>query len=184
MTPDNDDKGHGAALKLVSKHVCPECGVPVERTRVAGTPQVFCSKAHKTAHANRCAQRGKALVKMAMGWRVDRGTGAVAKFCFQEMTAMLDRWAAEDRDARRMRGPDYAALVCDFDPRNPNWSRTYADREQMTVKRRKAARVLTCSKGYQGCDGTVTGEAEGWILNPPTCPNCREDNVIERRAAE
>lgn len=119
-----------ASVKRAAKlPACPECGQPFTPLGRGRTARVFCADRCKQAHANRCAARGKALVKVAMGWRVDRGTTPIAKHCFQEMTQMLDAWAAEDHAAGRMRAPDYARLVTDFNESNPAWSSRFFDRQ-------------------------------------------------------
>lgn len=163
------------------KPLCPECGQPVTSAG-KGRARVFCSEAHKQAHANRCAARGKALIKAAMAWRVNRGSGDVAKFAMAEMCAMLDRFAEEDRLAGRMRADDYFAHVTDFQFQNPIWSGKYMDR--MNAGARKRATMVTCTRGFQGCEGTAPAGTEGWQASPATCPNCRDDNALVARAAE
>lgn len=167
------------ARSTSKKPLCPECGGPVVQQERKRRPRVFCCDAHSDAYANRCAARGKALIKAAMAWRVNRGSGDVAKFAMAEMCAMLDRFAEEDRLAGRMRADDYFAHVSDFQFKNPAWSGKYTDR--MNGAARKRAAMVACTRGYQGCEGTASVDAEGWQKSPPVCPNCRDDNALERR---
>lgn len=105
---------------------CPECGSALPDTKSRGKKRVFCSDGCKTVHNNRMAARGKALAKVAMGWRQQRGAGDLGKFLFGEMTTMLDQWNSEDYQSGRMRADHYAALVCDWSPTQPPI--TYRDR--------------------------------------------------------
>lgn len=107
---------------------CPECGGEFTASGKQGKARVFCCPEHKQAHANRMTVRGKQLAKIALGWRQTRGSGDLGKFLFGEMTTMLDDWNAQDLEAGRMKAGDYAALVCEFDARNPSWSSRYFDR--------------------------------------------------------
>jgi hypothetical protein len=125
----------------VKTSICPECGKSFEQTGGRGKPRVFCSDDHKAAHASRMTVRGKQLAKIALGWRLARGSGDLGKFLFAEMTTMLDDWNSEDKAAGRMRADDYAALVCDFNSTNPQWSRRYFDRQP--TKKQVAARKAT-----------------------------------------
>lgn len=112
----------------MTTRTCPECGQQFETQSKRGKPQVFCTEAHRQAHANRMTVRGKQLTKIALGWRLSRGSGELGKFLFNEMTSMLDEWNSEDKAAGRMRADDYAALVSEFNPSNPMWSKRYFDR--------------------------------------------------------
>lgn len=89
------------------RHICPECGQPFQRK---GNRQVFCSPEHKQAFANRITTRGKTLVPLAMAHRIRRGGSDHAKRARGDMTAMLDKWAAEDFAAGRMSMEDYEFL--------------------------------------------------------------------------
>lgn len=115
--------------KTMKSRICPECGDTFEVSSLS--KQVFCCAAHKQAHANRCTVRGKALVRIAQGWRYSRGSGDIGKFLFAEMTAMLDQWNSEDleRTDRKINATDYAASVVQFNSLNPQWSLKYADRQ-------------------------------------------------------
>lgn len=123
---------------------CPECGSTFEVTSNRGKPKLFCTDAHKQAHGNRMAVRGKQLTKIALGWRKARGSGDIGKFLFAEMNEMLDTWNAEDVAAKRMDATDYAALVVEFNPTNPQWSRRYFDRQptKKQIEDRKAPKPV------------------------------------------
>ncbi len=87
-----------------AKRICPECNQPFA---TQNRKRLFCSDAHKLAFHNRCAARGKVLIPLAMAWRTKRGGGGTAKKALAEMCRLLDRYAAEDREAGRMRAVDY-----------------------------------------------------------------------------
>lgn len=88
---------------------------PVERTcaecnqsfQAANPKRLFCCPEHKLAFHNRCAARGKVLIPLAMAWRGKRGAAGLPSSAFKEMCRMLDRFAAEDREAGRMRMDTY-----------------------------------------------------------------------------
>lgn len=108
---------------------CPECMVEFDARVGSRRPKVFCSQQHKADHANRRMVRGKALAAIAMGWRHKRGQGPLGSFLYSEMNQMLDLWNSEDHAAGRMNASEYAALVVDFNPTNPEWSLRYNDRK-------------------------------------------------------
>ena len=156
--------------------VCAECGgeLPAKKLN-RGKPRMFCSDACKQAHGNRMASRGKTLTKVALGWRLARGSGDMGPILFAEMTKMLDTWNEEDRMMGRMRGDDYARFMFDDMP-----TTNYMDRQ--------AAR-LHCSEGHQGCErhspttaGVNLNTAKkmardaGWIVNGnyACCANCKD----------
>lgn len=87
-----------------TQRVCAECNQPFE---TQNRKQLFCSHAHKLTFHNRCTARGKVLIPLAMAWRTKRGSGATAKKALSEMCRLLDSFAAEDREAGRMRMADY-----------------------------------------------------------------------------
>lgn len=107
--------------------ICPECGTVFEPARQRGKPQVFCSTAHKEAHAMRRAVRGKKLVALAQAWRKTRNVTKAspnydfATFLFREVTSLIDDWNAEDAEAGRMDPVEYAKLVTKFETVNPNY---------------------------------------------------------------
>jgi hypothetical protein len=152
---------------------CPECGSIVPQPS-RGRARTFCDNNDvcKQAHANRRAVRGKALVSLAMAWRVDRGSGGTAKAAFSQMCEMLDAWNAEDREANRPRADLYADMLLDMG--------NFRDRRTSHVQ---------CTRRFQGClkrskRGGVDPSyarshacAEGWSVEPgkETCPNCLDD---------
>ena len=83
---------------------CAECNQPFE---AQNRKKLFCSAAHKLAFHNRCMARGKVLIPLAMAWRTKRGSGGTAKKALAEMCRVLDSFAADDREAGRMRMADY-----------------------------------------------------------------------------
>ena len=161
---------------------CPECGVELPPHTGRGKRRVFCCDEHKQAHANRRTVRGKALAAVAMGWRKTRGSGELGKYLFSEMTLMLDQWNAEDREAGRMAADDYARTLGDA---GLGGAGRYIDRQVSKVR---------CVEKHQGCHGTLgfTGASPeiarrgargaGWLVDGENvvCPNCRDDNVIEK----
>src|SRR3990172_11315739 len=82
---------------------CPNCGKVPERKSVKGVPPTYCSKACKDEFGNRLSSRGKAIAGWAMAWRVDRGSGEIAKGAFQQLCSILDLFNAEDIEAARPR---------------------------------------------------------------------------------
>lgn len=159
-----------------SPRFCPECGSEVEPKSTPGQPRVFCSAAHKQAHNNRMAVRGKSLTKIALGWRKTRGSGDFGKFLFAEMCKMLDAWNAEDLTAGRMPSDEYANLVT-----SGFTSASFMDR--------RAERVH-CTRRFQGCHEKSTtsmgvnvsvakkmARNQGWIFTSEgeaVCPNCQD----------
>lgn len=107
---------------------CAECGQEMPPGKRGGRQKVFCSERCKTANGNRAALRGKALVRLAQAWRVDRGGTDIAKIAFAEMTAMLDQWNAEDREAGRIRADKHVAAMINYSPKN-GWFDKHADRK-------------------------------------------------------
>lgn len=93
------------------ERLCPECKMPVARKSPKGRAPKFCSPAHAQAYNNRLLQEGAALVAFAKGWRVDRGSGPIAKDCLTEMCAILDHFNARDLEAGRVRADYYAATI-------------------------------------------------------------------------
>lgn len=163
------------------KHRCPECDAPVEQPRT-GRARIFCNEAHKQAHANRRAVRGKSIMSLLQAWRVDRGRTPVAREAFAAMVEMVDTFNSEDLDQGRGRANVHARHLLD--------QGNYRDRRSVH---------LVCTKGFQGCERRSRApfncgyleEARrhareaGWIVERgnETCPNCRDDNKLENREA-
>lgn len=82
---------------------CPECGAKFK----AGHPGAqFCTARHKTAFHNR--QKGRAHVVMyAMAYRQLRGRKGIGAESFKELSRLLDRFNAEDREAGRPSAATY-----------------------------------------------------------------------------
>jgi len=91
--------------------ICPNCGGPAERKSARGSAPTFCSHQCKREKNNRDIARGAAIVSLAQAWRIDRGTGEIAKGAFAEVCNILDAFNAEDRDAGRPRADLYAAKL-------------------------------------------------------------------------
>lgn len=103
--------------------VCPECGGPVVRSSPKGRMPVFCSKEHKVSHQNRHVNEGRAMAALVKAWRIDRGSGEIAKEAFSQLCQMVDAFNAADSEAGRPRADLYAAkLMAD--------GRQYMDRRE------------------------------------------------------
>lgn len=90
---------------LQLNRTCCECGTEFVTSHRG---KEFCCEAHRVAFANRCAARGKVLIPLAMGWRNKRGGKGIGATAMQEMVRLLDRFAAEDREAGRQNVAHYA----------------------------------------------------------------------------
>jgi endogenous inhibitor of DNA gyrase (YacG/DUF329 family) len=175
MAP-NEPNNCAGARPAATMRDCLECGKPVQQTG-KGRERLFCCEAHKQAHANRRAVRGKAVMTLLQAWRVDRGSTAVAKAAFREVCEMVDTFNAEDFEARRPRATEHAKSLLA--------QGSFIDRRAMT---------LTCTAGHQGChgkhrapfaarglnDARRAARADGWDTAPgrEACPNCRDDNAL------
>lgn len=98
----------------VYKRHCPECSDPfVTMTK----DRLFCTDAHKAAFHNRSSKIGRALVPIAMAWRLARNAKghspealarrAAGNRALNEMVTLLDRACADDREQGRMSKLDY-----------------------------------------------------------------------------
>jgi len=92
-------------------NICPNCGKAPERKNLRGPAPTYCGPECKREKNNRDLARGAAIVSLAQAWRIDRGTGEIAKGAFAEVCAILDAFNAEDRDAGRPRADFYAAKL-------------------------------------------------------------------------
>jgi endogenous inhibitor of DNA gyrase (YacG/DUF329 family) len=106
MTPETSQTPASEPQRLTTRH-CPECGTLIP-SNLKGRDREFCKEACKQVFRNRLAVRGKAIAALAQAWRIDRGSGDVAKQCFAELTSILDLFNSEDRDAGRPRPTEYA----------------------------------------------------------------------------
>lgn len=93
------------------ERVCPECGHEVVRRSARGPMPTFCSNGCKKDHANRALVEGRAVIAFAKAWRVDRGSGAIAKGSLAQLCAILDQFNAQDLEAGRPRADLYAAKL-------------------------------------------------------------------------
>ena len=113
---------------MTTTRICPECGQEFTAAPKKGKPRTFCTDAHKQAHANRRASRGKSLVAMAQAWcrlrSAKKGSENydLANYFFREVQSMVDEWNAEDKAAERMDPVEYAKLVIDFQRVNPDYN--------------------------------------------------------------
>lgn len=162
-----------------SQHPCPECGGDLPERASKGRARVFCTAKCKADHNNRMASRGKALAKIALGWRVARGSGEAGRFLFSQMQEMLDAWNAEDNAAGRMRADDYAMLM--VKGLGPS-SERYMDR-RVTRVHCDAQHSADCHGSSKTATGTTIETAQrmaensGWGIDKDgaaTCPACIE----------
>lgn len=113
--------------------ICPECGGEVVRRSARGPMPTFCSVECRREHSNRHIVEGRAVIAHLKAWRIDRGSGEIAKASFNEICTIVDGFNAADREAGRPRADLYAAkLLAD--------GRLYIDR-QATRRPRDAATV-------------------------------------------
>lgn len=82
-------------LKQMTVYFCHYCGNPDYLTK---PNKKFCSEACRQAHWNMRVTGGFKLYEAVMAWRIDREKGD-----FQELTAIADQLAAEERILRRRR---------------------------------------------------------------------------------
>ena len=94
-----------------AERVCPECAGPVVRRSPKGPMPTFCSKECKVSHSNRHIVEGRAVIAMLKAWRIDRGTGEIAKSAFQQVCTIVDGFNAADNAAGRPRADLYAAKI-------------------------------------------------------------------------
>lgn len=81
-----------------SRH-CAECG----KAFVPAKPwQSFCELSHQQRFHDTMAKRGKVAVPFMMAWRRGKnGRTEDSAYGFDQMAALADRWAAEDKLAGR-----------------------------------------------------------------------------------
>lgn len=116
--------------------VCPNCGGPVVRLSQRGPTPTFCDAKGKGVckreHGNRHIVEGRAVIALLKAWRIDRGTGEIAKDAFSQMCQIVDQFNAQDRDDGRPRADLYAAkLMAD--------GRLFMDRQNQRNAERAAA---------------------------------------------
>lgn len=93
------------------ERVCPECGGEVVRRSARGPIPTFCSPECKRSHNNRHLVEGRAVIAFLKAWRIDRGSGEIAKASLAQVCQIVDQFNAQDRDAARPRADLYAAKL-------------------------------------------------------------------------
>lgn len=85
---------------IISPHrTCPECGAKFQATHGR---QVFCSTEHKKAFEQVSRLRGQMAMPFILAWRQGkRGATDDSRYALNELSAMADRWAAEDKRVGR-----------------------------------------------------------------------------------
>lgn len=91
--------------------VCPDCGGEVVRRSTRGPVPTFCTQACKISFTNRHVVEGRAVIALLKAWRIDRGTGEIAREAFAQVNQILDQFNAQDKDADRPRADLYAAKL-------------------------------------------------------------------------
>ena len=97
---------HAAPARKVptfGMRACPECG---EKFKATHPGAQFCKPAHKTAFHNRQKGRSHAIM-YAMAYRQLRGRKGIGAEAFKELSRLLDRFNAEDREAGRPSAASY-----------------------------------------------------------------------------
>lgn len=108
-------KGKPTIRERAREKVCPNCGGPVERTTPRGPFPTFCDAKGKGVckreHSNRHVVEGRAMAALIKAWRIDRGSGEIAKEAFAQLCQIADLFNAEDAKAGRPRADLYAAKL-------------------------------------------------------------------------
>lgn len=100
-----------------AERICPECSGPVVRRSAKGPMPTFCSPECKRSHANRHIVEGRAVMALLKAWRIDRGSGEIAKAAFTQVCQITDQFNAQDNAYRgpngeqRARADIYAAKL-------------------------------------------------------------------------
>ncbi len=95
----------------VRYRLCPECKCPVARKSARGRAPKFCTPEHARAYNNRALQEGAALIAFVKAWRIDRGSGEIAKASLIQLCAIADSFNARDLELGRIRADYYAATL-------------------------------------------------------------------------
>lgn len=104
-------KARPTMAERARERVCPNCGGPVERRSPKGPFPTFCGDECKTAHSNRHLTEGRAMAAFIKAWRIDRGSGEIAKAAFAQVCQIADLFNAQDQEANRPRADLYAAKM-------------------------------------------------------------------------
>lgn len=107
----NNTKSRPTTLERAASKICPNCGGDRTKEKRRGRPSMFCSSECQKAFQYRQAIEGRAAIAFLKAWRIDRGSGEIAKGSFAELCAIADRFNAADREAGRPRADLYAAKV-------------------------------------------------------------------------
>jgi hypothetical protein len=84
---------------IAPNRICPECGA---RFIAGNGRQRFCTTAHQAKFHDVMKTRGKVAVPFMLAWRQGkRGATDDTRYALQELSALADQWALEDRDAGR-----------------------------------------------------------------------------------
>ncbi len=86
-----------------AERICPECGATVERRSPFGRFPTFCGQECKDARHNRRLARGYTVIEFLCAWRIDRGTGEIAKGSLAQLCQIADEFNAQDLEAGRPR---------------------------------------------------------------------------------
>lgn len=96
------------------QRLCPNCGKPSPARRSnRGPAPLYCDAECKRAMNNRNITDGAALIPYLKAWRIDRGSGDIARASFQRICAIVDELNEQDRNAARPRADYYAAVLLD-----------------------------------------------------------------------
>lgn len=80
-----------------AQNICPNCGRKPQRISSRGPNPTYCTdRPCKTEMNRRIMARGLAIVALAQAWRIDRGSGEIAKGSFAQFCEIVDGWNAED----------------------------------------------------------------------------------------
>lgn len=93
------------------ERICPECGAPVARRSGRGRPPHFCCADHQRIFNRRAAKEGAAAIAYLKAWRIDRGSGEIAKTALMQLCQIVDEFNAQDRESGRPRADLYAATL-------------------------------------------------------------------------
>lgn len=108
-------KGRPSISERARERICPNCGGPVERRSPRGSFPTFCDAKGrgicKREHSNRQLQEGYAVIAFLKAWRIDRGSGEIAKASLAQLCQIADLFNAEDLANGRPRADLYAAKV-------------------------------------------------------------------------
>lgn len=101
--------------ELAKQPTCPNCGGPVVRRSAKGPMPTFCDakgrQVCKREMNNRLTVEGRAMAAYVKAWRIDRGTGEVAKGSLAQLCEIADRFNAADLEAGRPRADLHAAKM-------------------------------------------------------------------------